>query len=110
LRELGKTILLTTHYLDEAQQLADRVAVIREGLIVRQGSPAELIGTAPKVQIRYIDAGRDVVIETDEPTRVLAELTGAAAAAGRELEALEVVRPSLEDVYLDLVDGDETAP
>ena len=110
LRELGKTILLTTHYLDEAQQLADRVAVIREGLIVRQGSPAELIGNAPKVQIRYIDAGRDVVIETDEPTRILAELTGAAAAAGRELESLEVVRPSLEDVYLDLVDGDETAP
>jgi ABC-2 type transport system ATP-binding protein len=110
LRELGKTILLTTHYLDEAQQLADRVAVIREGLIVRQGSPAELIGTAPKVQIRYNDAGRDIVIETDEPTRVLAELTGAAAAAGRELESLEVVRPSLEDVYLDLVDGDETAP
>ena len=109
LRELGKTILLTTHYLDEAQQLADRVAVIREGLIVRQGSPAELIGTAPKVQIRYTDAGRDVIIETDEPTRVLAELTGAAAAAGRELEALEVVRPSLEDVYLDLVDGDEAA-
>jgi len=110
LRALGKTILLTTHYLDEAQQLADRVAVIREGLIVRQGSPAELIGAAPKVQIRYIDAGRDVIIETDEPTRVLAELTGAAAAAGRELEALEVVRPSLEDVYLDLVDGDEAAP
>jgi len=110
LRELGKTILLTTHYLDEAQQLADRVAVIREGLIVRQGSPAELIGVTPKVQIRYTDAGRDVIIETDEPTRVLAELTGAAAAAGRELEALEVVRPSLEDVYLDLVDGDETAP
>ena len=110
LRELGKTILLTTHYLDEAQQLADRVAVIREGLIVRQGSPAELIGVTPKVQIRYTDAGRDVIIETDEPTRVLAELTGAAAAAGRELEALEVVRPSLEDVYLDLVDGDEAAP
>jgi ABC-2 type transport system ATP-binding protein len=106
LRELGKTILLTTHYLDEAQQLADRVAVIRGGLIVRQGSPAELIGVTPKVQIRYTDAGRDVVIETDEPTRVLAELTGSAAAAGRELEALEVVRPSLEDVYLDLIDHD----
>ncbi len=107
LRELGKTILLTTHYLDEAQQLADRVAVIREGRIVSQGSPAELIGTAPKVQIRYRDGGRDVVVETDEPTRLLADLTGRAAAEGRELEALEVVRPSLEDVYLDLVDGDE---
>ena len=76
LRALGKTILLTTHYLDEAQQLADRVAVIRDGRIVKQGSPAELIGVAPKVEIRYREDGRDVVIETDEPTRVLAELTG----------------------------------
>ena len=105
LRALGKTILLTTHYLDEAQQLADRVAVIREGRIVRIGTPADLIGVAPKVVIRYREAGREVVIETDAPTRALAELTGAAAAEGRELEALEVVRPSLEDVYLDLIDG-----
>jgi ABC-2 type transport system ATP-binding protein len=105
LRALGKTILLTTHYLDEAQQLADRVAVIREGRIVKQGSPAELIGSAPKVEIRYRENGRDVVIETDEPTRLLAELTGTAAAAGRELDSLEVVRPSLEDVYLDLIDN-----
>ena len=109
LRALGKTVLLTTHYLDEAQQLADRVAVIRDGRIVKQGSPAELIGVAPKVVIRYREAGRAVVIETDEPTRVLAELTGTAAAAGRELEALEVVRPSLEDVYMDLVDNGVTS-
>jgi ABC-2 type transport system ATP-binding protein len=110
LRALGKTILLTTHYLDEAQQLADRVAVIREGRIVKQGSPAELIGSAPKVEIRYREDGRDVMIETDEPTRLLAELTGAAAAAGLELDSLEVVRPSLEDVYLDLIDnGAETS-
>jgi len=108
LRALGKTVLLTTHYLDEAQQLADRVAVIRDGRIVKQGSPAELIGVAPKVVIRYREAGRAVVIETDEPTRVLAELTGTAAAAGHELEALEVVRPSLEDVYMDLVDNGVT--
>ncbi len=105
LRALGKTILLTTHYLDEAQQLADRVAVIREGRIVKIGTPADLIGVAPNVEIRYREAGREVVIETDEPTRVLAELTGGAAAEGRELEALEVVRPSLEDVYLDLING-----
>jgi len=105
LRALGKTILLTTHYLDEAQQLADRVAVIRDGRIVQQGSPAELIGSAPKVEIRYREDGRDVVIETDEPTRLLAELTGAATAEGRELDSLEVVRPSLEDVYLDLIDN-----
>ncbi len=107
LRTLGKTVLLTTHYLDEAQQLADRVAVIRDGRIVQQGTPAELIGVAPKVEIRYREDGRDVVIETDEPTRILAELTGAAAAAGRELDSLEVVRPSLEDVYLDLIDHDD---
>ena len=109
LRALGKTIVLTTHYLDEAQQLADRVAVLREGKIVKIGSPAELIGGTPRVEIRYREGGRDVVIETDEPTRVLAELTGAAAAAGKELEALEVVRPSLEDVYLDLIDGEDGA-
>ena len=105
LRELGKTILLTTHYLDEAQQLADRVAVIRDGSIVRQGSPAELIAGTPKVQIRYREGDREVAIETDEPTRVLAELTAAAVAEGKELEGLEVVRPSLEDVYLDLVEN-----
>ena len=93
LRSLGKTILLTTHYLDEAQQLADRVAVIREGRLVRVGTPHELIGTAPKVEIRYRENGQDVVVETDEPTRVLAELTGAAVAEGRELEALEVAAP-----------------
>ena len=108
LRSLGKTILLTTHYLDEAQQLADRVAVIRGGELVRIGTPSELIGTAPKVEIRYREDGRNVAVETDEPTRVLAELTGAALAAGRELEALEVRRPTLEDVYLDLVDEEET--
>jgi ABC-2 type transport system ATP-binding protein len=109
LRALGKTILLTTHYLDEAQQLADRVAVLREGRIVKIGSPAELIGVSPQVEIRYREDGRDVVIATAEPTRVLAELTGAAVAAGRELAALEVVRPSLEDVYLDLIDNGEGA-
>ncbi len=107
LRSLGKTILLTTHYLDEAQQLADRVAVIREGRLVRIGTPNELIGAAPKVEIRYRENGRDVVVETDEPTQVLAELTAAAVAEGRELDALEVRRPTLEDVYLDLVDGED---
>jgi ABC-2 type transport system ATP-binding protein len=104
LRSLGKTIVLTTHYLDEAQQLADRVAVIREGRLVTIGTPNELIGGAPEVEIRYRENGRDVVLPTAEPTRVLAELTTAALAEGRELEGLEVRRPTLEDVYLGLVD------
>ena len=104
LRALGKTIVLTTHYLDEAQQLADRVAVIREGELIRIGTPDELIGVTPDVEVRYRDNGRDVVVTTSEPTRLLAELTAAALAEGREVEGLEVRRQSLEDVYLGLVD------
>jgi ABC-2 type transport system ATP-binding protein len=58
-------------------------------------------------EIRYREAGRTVVVETTEPTRVLHELTAEAVAAGRELDHLEVRRPTLEDVYLDLVGADE---
>ena len=105
LRSLGKTILLTTHYLDEAQQLADRVAVIRAGRIVGLGTPAELIGDTRRTEIRYRRDGEPAVIETDDPTRVLHDLTAGALAAGKELEHLEVRRPTLEDVYLELVDG-----
>jgi len=86
LRELGKTILLTTHYMDEAQRLADRVAVIAKGRIV------------------YREGGREVSLETTTPVRTLNELTGKALAEGRELEGLEVARPSLEDVYLELTE------
>ena len=104
LRALGKTIVLTTHYLDEAQNLADRVAVIQRGVIIRTGTPAELIGGKQTTEIRYRSGGEDVVVETETPTRALAELTARAVAAGVELEGLEVRRPTLEDVYLDLVD------
>jgi ABC-2 type transport system ATP-binding protein len=102
LRALGKTILLTTHYLDEAEQLADRVAVLRAGAIVREGSPAELTGGAVETEIRYRVGGEEVVERTREPTRRLHELTSAAVERGEELEELEVRRPTLEDVYLEL--------
>jgi ABC-2 type transport system ATP-binding protein len=103
LRRLGKTVLLTTHYLDEAQQLADRVAVLRAGEIVSLGRPSELTGAA-EVEIRYRRNGESVVVRTAEPTQALHELTGAALADGLELEGLEVRRPTLEDVYLELMD------
>jgi ABC-2 type transport system ATP-binding protein len=102
LRALGKTILLTTHYLDEAEQLADRVAVLRDGVIVREGTPADLTGGAVETEIRYRLNGDDVVERTREPTQRLHELTAEALARGEELDALEVRRPTLEDVYLEL--------
>jgi len=103
LRSLGKTVLLTTHYLDEAEQLADRVAVLRHGLIVREGTPGELTGgDLSEVEIRYRRNGEEHVLRTTEPTRLLHELTGEALAAGEELQGLEVRRPTLEDVYLSL--------
>jgi ABC-2 type transport system ATP-binding protein len=104
LRSLGKTILLTTHYLDEAQQLADRVAVLREGRMVTIGTPADLTGSSIDAEIRYRQNGELVVLRTDEPTRVLHELTAEALAEGRELEGLEVRRPTLEEVYLALME------
>jgi ABC-2 type transport system ATP-binding protein len=106
LRGLGKTILLTTHYLDEAEQLADRVAVLAQGRIVASGTPAELTGSAPATEIRYRENGREVVLETDEPTRVLHDLTARALAEQRELEGLQVRRPSLEEVYLSLTEDE----
>ena len=102
LRELGKTILLTTHYLDEAEQLADRVAVLREGTIVREGTPAELTGGAVETEIRFRAGGEERVERTHEPTRRLHELTAEALARGEVLDELEVRRPTLEDVYLEL--------
>jgi ABC-2 type transport system ATP-binding protein len=107
LRSLGKTIVLTTHYLDEAERLADRVAVLRRGEIVAAGPPAQLIGSVPATEIRYRENGREVVLETDSPTRVLHELTAKALAEHRELESLVVTRPTLEEVYLQLTAEEE---
>jgi ABC-2 type transport system ATP-binding protein len=102
LRSLGKTILLTTHYLDEAEQLADRLAVLREGIIIREGTPAELTGGASETEVRYRKDGNEVVMRTTEPTKLLQRLTAEALAEGHELEDLSVRRPTLEDVYLSL--------
>jgi len=107
LRELGKTVLLTTHYLDEAEQLSDRVAVLREGRIVALGKPSELTGGSVATEIRYRRDGQEVLIETHEPTKVLNELTGEALARGVELEGLLVRRPTLEEIYLELTGGPE---
>ena len=102
LRSLGKTILLTTHYLDEAEQLADRVAVLRAGEIVREGSPADLTGASAETEIRFRRNGTAVVERTKEPTQRLHELIH--EAAGAEIEGLEVRRPTLEDIYLELTE------
>jgi ABC-2 type transport system ATP-binding protein len=103
LQSLGKTVLLTTHYLEEAHQLANRVAILRDGRIVATGAPQDLLATNGSVEIRFRRRGELIVLQTDEPTRVLHEVTSKALEDGIELEGLEVLRPTLEDVYLDLV-------
>ena len=108
LRALGRSILLTTHYMEEAERLADRLAILREGEIVAGGSPRELLAGHAGVEIRYRLNGREIIVDTDEPTRVLHELTSDALANGTELEGLEVHRRSLEDVYLELTREEKT--
>jgi ABC-2 type transport system ATP-binding protein len=118
LRSLGKTILLTTHYMDEAQHLADRVVVIAAGRVIAEGTPDSLgRDDASLVTFRVppgLDPaalplpdgadhdGRAVAFRTTAPTRDLAPLLSWAAVRGAELEDLAVSRPSLEDVYLQL--------
>jgi ABC-2 type transport system ATP-binding protein len=103
LRDLGKTILLTTHYLEEAQALADRVAIVKDGRVLAVGAPRELGVGAAHYRVAYRESGGELVErETGDPTTLLHELTGAALARGERLEELSVERPSLEDVYLEL--------
>jgi ABC-2 type transport system ATP-binding protein len=120
LKSLGKTIFLTTHYMDEAQNLADRVAIIVDGRIVAEGPPGELAGHEPAAtEITFVapagagrlpDRLRSMATEqngrtrlsTQEPVAVLHELTEWALRQGSDLEGLTVRKPSLEDVYLEL--------
>jgi ABC-2 type transport system ATP-binding protein len=131
LRSLGKSILLTTHYMDEAQNLADRVVVLAGGSIVAEGSPDSLGGRdlaeavisfrlPAGVSLADLPAGLPsqprleedhVLVRTQAPTVALNLLTGWAVGRGEELEALTVTRPSLEDIYLQLTgDADAATP
>jgi ABC-2 type transport system ATP-binding protein len=110
LKELGKTVLLTTHYLDEAQALADRVAIIKDGKILAEGPPASLGAGAERSFVSWRSAdGREHTRETDDPTMLLHELTGDALARGERLEGLSVTRPSLEEIYLELTAEPDSA-
>jgi ABC-2 type transport system ATP-binding protein len=103
LKELGKTVLLTTHYLDEAQELADRVAIIKDGRIIVEGAPSELGAESGPYRVAYRNGdGSLVELQTDDPTALLHELTEQALRDGTRLEGLSVTRPTLEDVYLEL--------
>jgi ABC-2 type transport system ATP-binding protein len=119
LTSLGKTILLTTHYMDEAQHLADRIAIIDHGKIVAEGTPETLGGRAdgksvirfgvpPGVRAEDLPVAANIVdddlveVSADSATRALHDLTTWAIGQGLELERLQVTRPSLEDVYLEL--------
>ncbi len=112
LADLGKTVLLTTHYLDEAQALCDRVAIIKGGRILAVGAPAQLgVGAASRYRVTWRDEdGTLVSRETDDPTALLHQLTSAALARGVGLADLSVTRPSLEDVYLELTAEVAEAP
>ncbi len=121
-----RAVLLTTHYLDESETLADRVAVLANGRIVAEGTPAELRARAGSALIRFsvpdstepvsdllgpisgdiVGRDRHIEINTDAPTADLAHVTGWATERGLELAGLTVSTPSLEDVYLSLVEGD----
>jgi len=104
-------VLLTTHYLDEAQALADRVAIIKDGRILAEGAPSELgAGSSAHYRVVWRDEQGDAQErQTDDPTALLHQLTSAALARGEALRDLSVSRPSLEDVYLELTADATTA-
>jgi ABC-2 type transport system ATP-binding protein len=124
LADIGKTILLTTHFMDEAQYLADRVAVIAKGEIVAEGTPTTIAGRdrmQTRIRFRLPEGKRPALdledamsladgsweIRTDDPTKVVHDLTAWVLERGQKYEVLEVTQPSLEDVYLDLTGGEE---
>jgi ABC-2 type transport system ATP-binding protein len=106
LRALGKTILLTTHYLEEAQALADRVAIVKDGRVLAIGPPRELGvdgASGHHYRVAYRNGTGDLIErDTEDPTKLLHELTTEALARGERLQELTVGRPTLEDVYLEL--------
>ena len=123
LTALGKTVFLTTHLMDEAQVLATRVAIIAKGMIVAEGPPDTLAGRDAmhaRIRVRVppgspelpslgqtVQADGVMEIRAEDPTRALHELTGWAIDAGVRFETLDVTRPSLEDVYLEITGGEE---
>lgn len=125
LRSMNKTVLLTTHYIDEAEILADRVAIIVKGKIVKTDTPGNLTQRGNKTSIKFsmeknhqelpdlLKSSTKLVngqfqLRTDSPTKTLMLLTSWANETGIEIEELTVTRPSLEDVYLEIVDNIET--
>ncbi|WP_020386007.1 ABC transporter ATP-binding protein [Kribbella catacumbae] len=101
LRTEGTTILLTTHYLDEAEHLADRVGVIADGRMIEVGTPETLGGRGARTaRVSWLDGDGAHVVRTDQPT---AEVAALMARFGGEVPELEIRRPSLEDIYLDLI-------
>jgi ABC-2 type transport system ATP-binding protein len=108
LKQMGKTVLLTTHYLDEAQTLSDRVAIVKNGVVVAEGAPSELGVNADRYTVAFDSNGSRVQLETEDPTELLHRLTGEALERGERLQGLTVSRPTLEEVYLQLTEEAES--
>jgi len=103
LRTDGTSILLTTHYLDEAEALADRVAVINNGVIIEVSTPADLGGRATsQATVQWRDGDAIKSEKTDNPTALVSKLS---ATFNGEIPELIVTRPSLEDIYLEMIGG-----